>query len=479
MYFKLLIFSLGILISVGVTAQNEQSTAQQSEKILQLDELVQIATNNDPWLLGNQYTQDSVKSLSVAAATLPDPKITLGLANIATDSFQFNQEAMTQVKLGISQMFPRGDSLAIKQQQLANLEQQFPYQRRDRKAKVTVSVSQLWLEAYKAQQSIALIEQDRVLFEQLVDVAEASYSSAVGKTRQQDLVRAQLELTRLDDRLTMLNQKLDTTKQRLAEWLIGKAGQEFQPQSTAELNASLKFLIATDLPQIALIDPLLIKQRSWSVQQLVEIISKHPAVVAIDQKIKASQSVVNLAKQKYKPEWGVSASYGYRDASPLGQPRSDLFSVGVSFDLPIFTENRQDQQLQAAVSQKASVKTQRWLVLRGLIASFKSTKFQLIGLIERQNLFKKRLLPQMHVQAEASLTAYTNDDGDFAEVVRSRIAELNARIDALNIDVDIQKNIIQLNYFLTLSDKDDSNQKIKTQVPWLNSKVSRLGDQND
>ena len=57
----------------------------------------------------------------------------------------------------------------------------------------------------------------------------------------------------------------------------------------------------------------------------------------------------------------------------------------------------------------------------------------------------------MREQAEASLTAYTNDDGDFAEVVRSRIAELNAQIDALNIAVDRQKTISQLNYFFTNS----------------------------
>jgi hypothetical protein len=57
----------------------------------------------------------------------------------------------------------------------------------------------------------------------------------------------------------------------------------------------------------------------------------------------------------------------------------------------------------------------------------------------------------MNEQAAASLTAYTNDDGDFAEVVRARIAELNAKIDALNIDVDRQKTIIQINYYLTAS----------------------------
>ena len=53
--------------------------------------------------------------------------------------------------------------------------------------------------------------------------------------------------------------------------------------------------------------------------------------------------------------------------------------------------------------------------------------------------------------AEASLSAYTRDDGDFAEVVRARIAELNARIEALDIDIARLQTITQLNYFFATS----------------------------
>ena len=68
-------------------------------------------------------------------------------------------------------------------------------------------------------------------------------------------------------------------------------------------------------------------------------------------------------------------------------------------------------------------------------------------LMERQALYELELLEQMQEQAEASLNAYTNDEGDFAEVVRARIADLNARIDALDISVDLVKTKIQLNYY--------------------------------
>jgi len=422
---------------------------------LMVEQAVTVAQANDPWLIGNKHSQEAIESMSVAAGTLPDPKMSLGLANIAADSFDFNQEGMTQFKMGVSQMFPRGDSLAIKQKQLKLQASQFPYLREDRKAKVAVIVAKLWFDAYKAQESIALIESDRALFEQLADVAQASYSSAFGKTRQQDIVRAQLELTRLDDRLTMLKQKQEMSLQRLSEWLSQHPSDNLSQRIvSAAINPS-GFALSRNLPNIAMIEQVLyIAKLEPNPQELYNSFSLHPAVSALEQKIKTSKSEVDLAKQKYKPEWGVSAGYGFRNDAPMGTDRPDLFSIGVSFDIPLFTSNRQDKQVQSAISKNAAVKTEKWLLVRKFIASFEASRAQLLRLNERQKLYQERLLPQMHDQAEASLTAYTNDDGDFAEVVRSRIAELNAAIDALSISVERQKSIVQLNYYFTKSADD-------------------------
>ena len=354
---------------------------------------------------------------------------------------------MTQLKVGVAQMFPRGDSLAIKRQQLSLQSQQFPFQRQDREAKVAVTVGSLWLDAYRVQQSIALIEKNRSLFEQLTDVAQASYSSALGKTRQQDVVRAQLELTRLEDRLNRLNQQKNRFSGQLSRWLNAYFGADKLARNWQEISEFHNINLGNGLPQVELLNKRLVYGENWlTAEQLVPYFSKHPAVMALEKKIDASKTGIRLAKQKYQPEWGLNASYAYRDDDPMGNSRSDLFSVGVTFDLPLFTENRQDQQVKSAVSQAEAVKTEKLLLLRQLLGAYSSAKGRLLKLNERKALYEKQLLPQIHDQAEASLTAYTNDDGDFAEVVRARIAELNAEIDQLMINVEQQKIILELNY---------------------------------
>ncbi|HPF47439.1 MAG: TolC family protein [Alphaproteobacteria bacterium] len=418
--------------------------AQITSQPLYIEQAVKRAQENDPWIKGNRHMEDATKSMSVAAGSLPDPQISLGLSNLPTNNFSLNQDGMTQIRVGVSQMFPQGDSLNIKREQLKLEAHAFPYQRQDRKAQVKVIVSGLWLEAYRAQKTIELIENNRSLFEQLSEIAMSSYSAAMGKTRQQDIVRAQLELTRLNDRVTMLNQAKDTYIEKLSEWL------------SAENENFSAVMIADQMPVIPLRAPIYIDDAVMiNDEELLNRLSDHPLMKALENKIDATAMGVDLARQKYKPSWGLNATYGHRSSDPFGNSRPDNVTVGISLSVPLFTANRQDKEYSSAISKREAVRTEKWQLLRKLKAGFETSKAKLIRLDERKALFENKLLPQMNEQAEASLTAYTNDDGDFAEVVRARIAELNAKIDALNIDVDRQKTILELNYYFTTAETEN------------------------
>ena len=447
----LLNFSVIILVSFigSSSAMADEFTVINQQTPLPFEKAIRLAQKNDPWLTGNFHKQRSIELMSTAVNTLPDPKMSVGLANLPTNGFDFSQEGMTQAKIGISQMFPRGDTLAIKSQQLKIQSQAYPYQRKDRQSQVAVTVGTLWLDMFRVQQSIALIERNRSLFEQLVDVAEASYSSALGKTRQQDIVRAQLELTRLEDRLDQLAQQKSRYEGMLLQWLTnlssvnGTAGNHTNLASFSVHEIKLTHT----LPEISLRNHELVYSPTWHTpDELVSYLTKHPAVTAIEKKVSSTKTGIALAKQKYKPEWGFNASYGYRDDDPIGNNRADFFSVGLTFDVPMFTENRQDKEVQSAIASTEAVKTEKILLLRQLLGAFKSAKARLLRLKERQQLYVSTLLPQTQDQAEASLTAYTNDDGDFSEVVRSRISALNAEIDQLTLNVEEQKIALELNY---------------------------------
>jgi hypothetical protein len=252
----------------------------------------------------------------------------------------------------------------------------------------------------------------------------------------------------LEDRLEKLGQQKNRFEGMLSQWLTKFSTGNDSVEATLISDFSLhNIVLSQQIPQIDLINNNLVSTQNWlKPEELVHYFTNHPSVVAVDKKVSATKTGIKLAEQKYQPEWGVSASYGYRADDPMGKSRADLFSVGVTFDLPLFTEDRQDKEVQSAIFQTEAVKTEKLLLLRQLLGSYSSAKGRLQRLKDRQNLYTSKLLPQIHDQAEASLTAYTNDDGDFAEVVRSRIAVLNAEIDELTLNVEEQKILLELNY---------------------------------
>jgi outer membrane protein TolC len=333
---------------------------------------------------------------------------------------------MTQATIGFTQRFPRGISRQLSRDKKVGMAEVQPFRRENRRVQVAETVTHVWLEIWRTQQSIRLIEDNRGLFEQLADVAEAGYTSAAMGSRQQDIIRASLEVTLLEDRLTALGSQLASSREALGEWIGGDR---------------VRLQVSPDLPPELLRMP----PAGWAETTSDELLS-HPAVRATDQLIDAQAIDVDLARQAYKPEWSVSAQYGYRERAPNGQNRADLFSVGIGFDLPIFTGNRQDRKLNASAARLEAAKTERILQVRSLQAKARAALARVERLDDRINLYQRSLLPQMEEQASAALTAYNNDDGDFAEAVRARIAELNANVELIQMRAERARNMASFRY---------------------------------
>jgi outer membrane protein TolC len=414
------------------------------------EHVIHSAQQNDPWLTANKHQQQALESMSEAVNTLPTPTMTLGLANLPVDSFNFSQEAMTQVKVGVSQKFPRGDSITIKNQQLRIKSQAYPYQRQDRAAKVAVEVANLWLDIYQRQESIVLINKNRKLFEQLVNIAQARYGSFAGVTGQQDIVRAQLEVTRLDDRLTQLAQQQSSLWGALKQWLISPNALQRDNEVLLSTPLFSTMMVSKQLPSVqpllADLLPLQSRDSQSALHKITRVMQNHPAILAINKQILATKTGIQLAEQAYQPEWGINAHYGYRDDDPMGTSRSDFFSIGVSFDLPLFTNTSQDMAVKSAISSTEAVKTEKLLVMRQLLSRYDSAQATLTQLQARKSLYQKQLIPQTNALAKAALTAYNNDRGDFIDVIKARIARLDADIALLAINVNQQKIMMTLNY---------------------------------
>ena len=157
--------------------------------------------------------------------------------------------------------------------------------------------------------------------------------------------------------------------------------------------------------------------------------------------------MVNIKRQQYKPQWTINARYGFRDNTPEGEPRADFFSAGISFDLPLFTERRQDQKVRAAKFQLEAIKAERALTLRHLRSKFYATQNVINLLAKRRHLYKDSLLTQIEERASVFMNAYAHNESDVSSLSHANIAVLDARIELLNINIDIKKKYCRIKLF--------------------------------
>ena len=390
---------------------------------LSLQDAENIAIHHDAKLSEIRLKSEALQEGSVAAGTLPDPKLKLGLMNFPTDTFDLEQEAMTQIQVGVVQMFPGGDTLQLRTGRLADNAKGESARAEAQQRNIIQQVRMGWLDVYYWQHATEVVANNRKLFKQLVKVTESLY--AVGRRKQQDVLRAELELGLLDDRETQVTTMVEMKRANLAK-LIGQQAVS-RPLTTT----------FPSLPKIP--DPETSKQR----------LAQHPLLKYEQTRVDASQKDVDIARQAYKPAWLLDVTYGFRDGyNPDGSDRSDFLSAMVMVDMPFFTGSRQDRGLSAnKLKHQASLYAREDRV-RELNKAWEASNAEWLRLGERVRLFEKSLLTKARENSKASMRAYQNDQGDFSSLMRARIMEFETELKALRMKVDYAKSQAKLLYLV-------------------------------
>jgi outer membrane protein TolC len=375
-----------------------------------LQQAEQLALEADPLINSHRATSRSFNAQATANSTLPDPKLRLGMFNVPLDSFSTTEDPATQLRIGIQQEFPRGATTDLKQQQSKWLAQAAMAQANNEKLKLLLDVRDAYLNLYYEIQAVSIVNETRELFAKLVKITEDQY--AAGRVNQQDVIRADLELSRLDDRATKIQGNEDEYRAQLARWVGDIAWQD--------IDISLP-----ELPEVP------------DSADINEVLTQHPAITAETAKVEASRKMIEVTRQDYKP--GVGAFIEYRKRfgeNPDGSDRSDMMAAMVTVDIPLFTENRQDKNVAAREESANAARYSRDDMLRVLKQKLEKDRAVYKRLSERELIYKNKLISSASSNARASLDAYQSGVTEFTTLMRAGITELDVRLENLRIKVD-------------------------------------------
>lgn len=394
------------------------SYAQEQETLLTKQRALETAQQGDPAFA--RFAQEKQVHLKQAEAVdyWPDPTVFLAAQNLPIDSFAMNQEPMTQLRAGIRQMLPRGDSLTIKQSVLQTQARQSDVQQEAYWAGLKRDIEIAWYDAWFWQKKQALLREDAVFLEQVIDFIDSLYQ--VGARDQSDLLGARLELLKLEEL------EIEASRHYL----------HFRHELDRLAAQALKGEVGGEFPVIDL-----------DTSRLPDF-SNHPEFRMLDLRVDIASDQVKLAEQAYQPMWGFELSYGMRQGDNMdGTDRVDFASAGLSVQLPLFSPGRVDGDIQAAQARGRAEQLRRDEMLLRVTQQYRKLLSQAQRLQAQLSLYQKDVLPLLREQKQAALQAYQADRGDFKRVSELYRKEQAARIAEQSLLVESQKLQAQLAYW--------------------------------
>lgn len=406
-----------LLVFLYMLSPPSSAAADDALLPLSLTEAERIALEGDPLTRRHAALAAAHAEQAVADGQLPDPSLNLGAQDIPTDSFSPTKDSFTMLNFGIQQSFPPGDTLKHRAEQSTAYAASEIARAEERRRRVLNAVRNSWLESYYQVRALEILYTSYTLLEQLVLASQTQYSA--GLVGAQDMLSAELELRQLKERIIASETARTTAQADLARW----TGYEPAMRPLAPEFPAFKTLPAHETLQAAL--------------------TRHPRMRLEEAAVQASNSEVDIARDNYRPAWEIGVGYGLR-----GGDRSDFVSAGVSVTIPLFADKRQDRRLAASQQQAAAARYTRDDEQRTLLHELESGYSRWTGLGQRLAAYEKDIVPQAEQNATLALLAYQSSNADFATVMRARVVELEARLQALRLRVDHAKAQAGLLYLI-------------------------------
>ncbi|MBE9548062.1 MAG: TolC family protein [Proteobacteria bacterium] len=391
-----------------------------SGNYLSLAKAERLALRNDPKVAAALARARSFSEQGIADGQLSDPMLKFGLFNLPIDDFDLRKNPTTQLRLGVVQKFPRGDTRALKTLRAEWLSNAENAAAENTARNLLKTIRELWLEAWYQQQAQGVIDKNRTLFQQLTDITEGQY--AAGRANQQDVLRADLELARLDDRLLKARKAEAAARSMLLRWV----------------GDSARLPLPAEQPQIP---------APADLDMLKPGLPEHPAITVKSAQLEAQERLVDIAREQYSPGWSLGGEYRQRFGdNPDGTSRESMIALMATIDLPMFTARRQDKQLAAAREKADAI----WFTRQDALQQLQSELYWRLADEEELNnrlaLYQNQLLKSAEANSEASLQAYQSGTTEFTALMRASITELDIQLQSLRVLVDLQKNHARLQW---------------------------------
>jgi len=369
-----------------------------SSGLISLQTLVAEALEQNPEIRAMRRSFDMMRARVPQAKALPEPMLSYGYTGNAAfiPPFEIQKGDPSSARaLSFTQEVPYPGKLAIKGK-MATVEAEAEWWTYEQvRLNVIAEVKDAYFDLFYLHKAIETVTKNRELVEKFARIAEAAYS--VGKGIQQDVLKAHVEISKLTDQLTVLEQRRRTAEARINSLLFRE-------------------------PETPVGKPEEIKPREFilSLEELNEAaLANYPALKAQRRKIDREQYGVELARKDFYPDFTIGVTYFNRPGMP------EMYGVNIGVKIPLYFWQKQRPAVAEAT---ASARAQRGRLENATALLFFRIKDRYLAVTTAQRLMKlydATIIPQSSLALESAISGYEVGKVDFLTLLDNLVTLLN------------------------------------------------------
>ena len=397
----------------GIGEQRQEQSGQVQPQLEQesgvptpLATLIEEAKRNDPAIHSAEEAARAATFVAPQMSALPDPQFTLQQFSVGSPRpfAGYTNSDFAYIGLGASQQLPypgklklRG-AVADRDADTAKAHIEVVLQDEIETLKTT------YLHLAYLQQTLGILQRNAALLEQMEQQAEAHYST--GQGNQQDVLKAQLERTKILREVSMHHQ------------LVGEAQAELKrilrrPQESADIIA----------------EPVAAAFLRYTASELLDKVrEQNPNIHENAAMVQRNQTAVELAQKEFLPDFGVSYMYENTD-----RKFRDYYQLSFNVNFP----RRKPRQAALAQAQVNVERTQADLdtQLQAALAAVQKQYVMVKTSEEQLVIYRDGLIPQAQSAIQAGLASYQSNREDFETLFSSFM-------DVLSLNLEYQQTLL-------------------------------------
>jgi len=412
---KIFLICLTTLLLLSLGSVNAQTA--------KLDSLINKAIRVSPKLSMLRAKRNVAENKIPQVSNLPNPMLMLGLINLPTNSFSFNQEPMTQKVIGLQQTIPFPGKLSAMEDAASIDTLIIDKEIKDAINEIRKNVSEKYYSLSFFRKSLMYAKENKNLLEKISDVVSTKYS--VSTASQQNLIKVQLEITNISDKIEDLKSKEGSALSSLNAFLL-------QDSNTPIATETFDSIDTIDI----------------TVKQLDSLArANRPYLQGIQLSQEKGKLKQSAAEKDYLPNFTVGVQYGQRGTlDKTGMEQADFLSFSLGVSLPINYGGRISSKVQEATSIQELYNQQYYQAFQYLDGVFGTDVTELNSLKDRISLFENGLLQQARQNLNSALSSYQVNAVDFINVIDAQNQLYMIETKLYKLKTDYLKKIAELEF---------------------------------